>query len=74
MPRIRLLTAVAGEGPVTGKRGDVLDVDAATARVWADGERAERVPDNKPERPEKGRGRKATAATVTRPDGEAETR
>ena len=43
MPRIRLLTSVEGGGPVHGERGDVLVVDARTARVWADGIRAERV-------------------------------
>ncbi len=43
MPRIRLLTSVTGGGPVTGDPGDVLDVDSRTAKVWADGERAERV-------------------------------
>lgn len=66
MPRIRLLTSVAGDGPVNGEVGDVLDVDAATARVWADGERAERVASEKPERPEKA-GKRSVAATVTRP-------
>jgi len=49
MPRIRLLTSVAGDGPVQGDVGDVLEVDARTAQVWADGERAERVIDR--ERP-----------------------
>lgn len=67
MPKIRLLTSVAGAGPVNGEVGDVLDVDAATARAWADGERAERVK-GKPETPESGRGRDVTA-TVTRPAG-----
>jgi hypothetical protein len=43
MPRIRLLTSVAGDGPVQGSTGDVLVVDAATAKAWADGVRAERV-------------------------------
>lgn len=43
MPRIRLLTSVAGTGPVVGRPGQVLEVDAATAKVWADGERAELV-------------------------------
>lgn len=43
MPRIRLLTSVAGDGPVSGDAGQVLVVDARTARVWADGVRAERV-------------------------------
>lgn len=52
MPRIRLLTSVAGGGPVSGRTGDVIEVDAATAQVWADGERAERVIERqaKPER------------------------
>ena len=45
MPRIRLLTSVVGDGPVAGDAGDVLVVDARTARVWCDGERAERVID-----------------------------
>lgn len=43
--RIRLLTHVYGRGAVTGNAGDVLTVDAATAKVWADGVRAERVID-----------------------------
>jgi hypothetical protein len=43
MPQIRLLTSIAGTGPVTGDAGDLLDVDASTADVWADGERAELV-------------------------------
>ncbi len=43
MPRIRLLTSVQGDGPVVGDAGDILEVDGRTARVWADGERAERV-------------------------------
>lgn len=52
MPRIRLLTSVQGDGPVTGDVGDVLDVDNRTARAWADGVRAERVIERqeKPER------------------------
>lgn len=41
MVRIRLLTSIQGGGPVTGQPGDVLEVDATVARVWADGERAE---------------------------------
>lgn len=43
MASIRLLTSVQGFGPVVGDPGDVLEVDDATARVWADGERAELV-------------------------------
>lgn len=52
MPRIRLLTSVQGDGPVRGDVGDVLEVDARTARAWADGERAERVIDRQ-ENPER---------------------
>lgn len=43
MPLIRLLTSVVGDGPVSGDAGQELEVDARTARVWADGVRAERV-------------------------------
>lgn len=52
MARIRLLTSVQGDGPVSGDVGDVLEVDNRTARIWADGERAERVIDRavQPER------------------------
>jgi hypothetical protein len=51
-PRIRLLTSVSGDGPVAGDVGQVIEVDPATARAWADGERAERVLERavKPER------------------------
>lgn len=42
MVPIRLLTSVAG-GSIEGAAGDVVLVDEATARIWADGERAERV-------------------------------
>lgn len=74
MPKIRLLTSVAGDGPVTGETGEVITVDADTARAWADGVRAERVTGRdqteqaaeRPERPE--RGRRRTTATVTRPE------
>jgi len=52
MPRIRLLTSVAGGGPVAGDAGEVISVDARTARVWADGVRAERVIDRS-EHPER---------------------
>lgn len=43
MPRIRLLQSIAGDGPVSGDALDVLEVDSRTARIWADGVRAERV-------------------------------
>jgi hypothetical protein len=52
MPRIRLLVSVAGDvaqrNSVAGDAGTVLTVDNATARVWCDGERAERVIDREP--------------------------
>lgn len=52
MPRIRLLQSIAGDGPVSGDALDVLEVDSRTARIWADGVRAERVIERqaKPER------------------------
>ena len=43
MPLIRLLTSVVGSGPVSGDAGDEIRVDGPTAKVWADGERAELV-------------------------------
>lgn len=50
MPKIRLLQSVVGErGQVRGDAGEVLVVDAATARAWCDGERAERVLDRSPQ-------------------------
>lgn len=42
MPAIRLLTSVVG-GAVEGAAGDIVEVDKATAKVWADGIRAELV-------------------------------
>lgn len=50
MPLIRLLTSVVGSGPVSGDAGDEIRVDGPTASVWADGERAELVREDKPER------------------------
>jgi hypothetical protein len=43
MPLIRLLTSVVGSGPVSGVAGDEIRVDGSTAKVWADGVRAELV-------------------------------
>lgn len=43
MPRIRLLTSIAGDGVVVGDPGDVLEVDESTARLWCDDVRAEAV-------------------------------
>lgn len=50
--RIRLLTSVSGDGPVSGDAGEELVVDSSVARVWADGVRAERVIERS-ERPER---------------------
>lgn len=47
MVAIRLLTSIAG-GPVEGAAGDVVEVDEATAEVWADGIRAELVEQEEP--------------------------
>lgn len=47
--RIRMLTHVAGElapGVDAPGYGSVIDVDQAVADAWADGERAELVPDD----------------------------
>lgn len=40
MPRIRILQSVAGLD-FSWTPGELVDVDAATAKVWADGVRAE---------------------------------
>lgn len=50
MPLIRLLTSVAGPGPVSGDAGDEVRVDGPTAKVWADGVRAVLVRAEQPER------------------------
>ena len=50
MPLIRLLTSVVGSGPVSGSAGDEIRVDGPTAKVWADGVRAELVRDEQHER------------------------
>jgi hypothetical protein len=63
MPRIRVLTDVAGDP--SWSTGDVVEVDAATAAVWADGERAELV--DEPPRKKGPRGERAVAP----PAGEA---
>lgn len=44
MPRIRVLQSVAGVD-FSWAPGEEVDVDAATAKAWADGERAELVQD-----------------------------
>lgn len=54
MPLIRLLTSVVGSGPVSGDAGDEIRVDGPTAKVWADGVRAELVRSDQPERAVKG--------------------
>ena len=54
MPLIRLLTSVVGSGPVSGNAGDEIRVDGPTAKVWADGVRAELVRGEEPERAVKG--------------------
>jgi hypothetical protein len=46
MPRIRILQSIAGPD-FSWAAGEVVDVDAAAAKAWADGERAELVDDGK---------------------------
>ncbi|MFJ8555307.1 hypothetical protein [Streptomyces sp. NPDC093676] len=46
MPRIRILQAVGGLD-FSWAPGEEVDVDADTAKAWADGERAELVDDGK---------------------------
>ncbi|WP_069885273.1 hypothetical protein [Streptomyces luteocolor] len=45
MPRIRILQSVAGLD-FSWAPGDVVEVDAAVAEAWADGERAELADDD----------------------------
>lgn len=68
MPLIRTLTAVAGNP--SWNAGEVVEVDQATADQWADGIRAELVPEPPPlpeQRKAKPRGERAVAP----PRGEA---
>jgi hypothetical protein len=58
MPRIRVLTAVAGDP--SWSAGEVVEVDDATAAMWADGERAELL-DVEPPRRKGPRGERAVA-------------
>ncbi|MFJ8791401.1 hypothetical protein [Streptomyces sp. NPDC102462] len=48
MPRIRVLQSVGGLD-FSWKAGQVVEVDAATAAAWADGERAVLVDEPKPQ-------------------------
>jgi hypothetical protein len=62
MPRIRVLTAVAGDP--SWSAGEVVEVDDATATLWADGERAELVDEpvlSQPPRKKGPRGERAVA-------------
>lgn len=49
MPKMRLLTSVAGDR-FAWSPGEVVEVDEETARVWCDGVRAERVEATPPKR------------------------
>lgn len=50
MPRVRFLQSVAGDDIGDRSAGDVVDLSAAQAKVWADGVRAELVRDEPVER------------------------
>ncbi|MEV3946978.1 hypothetical protein AB0K57_04850 [Streptomyces halstedii] len=52
MPRIRVFQSVGGVD-FSWAPGEEVDVDAATAKAWADGERAELVEDTVPAGAEK---------------------
>lgn len=52
MPRIRILTSIAGDG-FSYRRGEVVDVPGELAGQWCDGVRAELVRDQAPETPER---------------------
>lgn len=71
MPSIRVLQSIGGLD-FSWSPGDIVEVDEAAAKVWADGVRAELVDDGKPAgRAEKaaarsrggGRGRRAETRT-----------
>ncbi|MER7738888.1 hypothetical protein ABTX34_11275 [Streptomyces sp. NPDC096538] len=61
MPRIRMLTSVAGEG-FSYRVGEEIDLPGAEAAAWADGVRAELVRSEPLETPEQ----PATAETAAR--------
>lgn len=63
MPRVRILQAVAGER-FSWRAGEIVDMSAAEAKVWADGYRGELVRGEQPETPERAR---AEPETTTRP-------
>lgn len=64
MPRIRVLQSVGGLD-FSWTPGQIVDVDAATAKAWADGVRAELVEEPKPQ------GRTEKAASRSRGGGRA---
>lgn len=61
MPRVRILQAVAGER-FSWRAGEIVDMSAADAKVWADGYRGELVRGEQAETPERGQAAPETAA------------
>ncbi|MFI5664597.1 hypothetical protein [Streptomyces sp. NPDC051684] len=72
MPRIRVLKSVGGLN-FSWRRGQVVDVDEATAAAWADGERAVLVEEPKaPARAEKATPRSRGGGRAKRPETRTE--
>lgn len=66
MPRVRMLTTVAGPDLVW-EAGQVVDMTADEAAVWADGERAELVRSEPVETPEANRRKRGPRVEI--PEG-----
>lgn len=62
MPRVRILQAVAGE-TFSWRPGEVVDMSAEDAKIWADGYRGELVRGEQPETPERSQTAPETAAS-----------
>lgn len=67
MPRVRILQSVAGD-TFSWMPGEVIDMSAKDAAVWADGFRGELVRGEQPETPEQadGEGQVETTASKSR--------
>ncbi|TMR11744.1 hypothetical protein ETD86_34820 [Nonomuraea turkmeniaca] len=61
MPRVRMLQSVAGER-FSWRAGEIVEMSAADAKVWADGYRGELVRGEQAETPERSQAAPETAA------------
>ncbi len=66
MPRVRFLQSVAGDDVGDRHAGDEVDLPAAAAQAWVDGERAELVREEPVERPESPRREQAARSARSR--------